>query len=193
VNRLTAIRAATLRILEKEGPEAVSMRRVARAASITPMAIYHYFPSRKALLDSVTHQEFAEFGAALAGQQATGSLEERLERNLDRFLDFALKRPRVFDYVFSQPRPGARRFPRDFAAGESPTFSVLAAMVAEGIRSGYFREGDPMEIALTLAAHTQGLVTLYRGARFSMSEKEFRALCKRSGKRVLDGLKRPGA
>ena len=44
-----AIRAAALRILETEGPEAVSLRRVATAVGITPMAIYHHFASREAM------------------------------------------------------------------------------------------------------------------------------------------------
>jgi hypothetical protein len=51
----TAERVAeeALRILEKEGENAVSMRRVAQAVGITPMAIYHHFPNREALLDFV--------------------------------------------------------------------------------------------------------------------------------------------
>ena len=31
---------------------------------------------------------------------------------LDGYLDYALARPKVFDYVFSQHRTDARRFPR---------------------------------------------------------------------------------
>ena len=43
-NTADRIANVALAILEKEGPEAVSMRRVAEAVGITAMAIYHHFP-----------------------------------------------------------------------------------------------------------------------------------------------------
>jgi AcrR family transcriptional regulator len=190
-NKLKSITAAALGLLERHGPDAVTMRRVARASGVTAMAIYHHFPSRKALLDSVTSEEFLKHAALLEVEPKTGSVEKRFEIVLDRFLDFALSRPRVFDYVFSQSREGARRFPRDFEKRTSPTFNLLADLVAEAIRSGVFRKGDVWEIALAIAAETQGMITLYRGGRFDLSEEDFRALCKRSAKRLFDGLKKP--
>jgi AcrR family transcriptional regulator len=191
-NKAEAIAAAALRLLESEGPEAVSMRRVARAAGVTAMAIYHHYPSRKVLLDAITAAEFARQAGLAESALRTArqsSLQRRLEILLNQTLDFALERPRVYDYVFSQPREGARRFPDDFRDGKSPTFNALVGLVEEGTRSGYFRKGDVWEIALTLGAQIQGLITLYRGGRFKLSHREFRNLCRRSTKRVLDGLK----
>jgi AcrR family transcriptional regulator len=188
--KLERIRATALKLLEKEGPEGVSMRRVAADSGITAMAIYHYFPSREALLDDITQAVFVEFGKQLASKSAGGTLNRRFRTNLDAFLDFALSRPRVYDYIISQPRAGARRYPKDFEQGKSPTFTVLAELCAEGVRTGHLRKGEVWEIALTLAAETQGLLTLYRGGRFAISENEFRKLCHRSSERVLHGLKK---
>jgi AcrR family transcriptional regulator len=188
-----AIRAAALRILEAEGPAAVSLRRVAADVGITAMAIYHHFPSREALLHDVCDAEFEQHAATLLANQRTagGSIEARLTRNLELFLDFALQRPHVYDFVFSQPREGARRYPEDFKARRSPTANVLADLVAEGMRTGLFRKGDVWEWTMAIGAQTQGLITLWRGGRFSLSEKEFRALCQRSARRLIDGLKNP--
>ena len=188
-----AIREAALRILETEGPEAVSLRRVATAVGITPMAIYHHFPSREALLHDVCDAEFDRHAALLVAdqQQAGGSIETRLTRNLDTFLDFALQRPHVYDFVFSQPRTGARRYPEDFKARRSPTANVLADLISEGMRTGLFRKGDVWEATLLMAAQTQGLITLWRGGRFSLGEQEFRALCHRFARRLVHGLEKP--
>lgn len=188
-----AIREAALRILETEGPEAVSLRRVATAVGITPMAIYHHFPSREALLHDVCDAEFDRHAALLVAdqQQAGGSIETRLTRNLDTFLDFALQRPHVYDFVFSQPRTGARRYPEDFKARRSPTANVLADLISEGMRTGLFRKGDVWEATLLMAAQTQGLITLWRGGRFSLGEQEFRALCHRFARRLVHGLENP--
>jgi AcrR family transcriptional regulator len=195
VSRTTAdaIRAAALRILEDEGPATVSLRRVAGAVGITPMAIYHHFPSREALLHDVCNAEFNRHAAVLLTHQekAGGSIEVRLRRNLETFLDFALKRPHVYVFVFSQPRPGARRYPEDFKARRSPTANVLADLIAEGMRTGLFRKGDVWEATLMMSAQTQGLITLWRGGRFSLTEKAFRALCLRVARGLVDGLKSP--
>jgi AcrR family transcriptional regulator len=190
IPKLDRIRATALKLLEKDGAESVSMRRVAAESGVTAMAIYHYFPSREALLGDITQTVFADFAKQLASKSAGGSLEQRFRKNLDAFLDFALSRPRVYDYIISQPRAGARRYPKDFQEGKSPTFNVLAELCAEGVRTGQFRKGEVWEIALTLAAETQGLITLYRGGRFAMSENEFRKLCHRSSEKVLHGLKK---
>jgi len=189
--KLGRIRASAMKLLEKRGPAGVSMRRVAAKSGVTAMAIYHYFPSRKALLEDIANEEFLNFGVHLAALGNEGTLEQRFQKRLDAFVDFALTRPRVFDYIFTEPRAGARRFPEDFEERKSATFNSLADLCAEAVRCGYFRPGDIWEIALTMAAHTQGMISLYRGGRFAVSEKEFRKLCHRSSERVLRGLRKP--
>jgi AcrR family transcriptional regulator len=189
-NKQARIATAALKLLEREGPEAVTMRRVARAAGVTAMAIYHHFSSRKALLDSITDAEFTRHASVLSATPATGSLDKRFARVLTTFLDFAFSRPRVFDYVFSQPREGARRFPDDFRERRSPTFNALMDLVDEAIRAEVFRKGDNWEIALAIAAQAQGMITLYRGGRFNLRDAEFRKLFLRTTKRLFDGLKR---
>jgi len=54
------ILAAARGLFEREGPAAVSMRRVAEAVGITPMAIYRHFPSRDALLKRISDDSFSE-------------------------------------------------------------------------------------------------------------------------------------
>lgn len=53
------------RILDRHGAEAVTMRAVAKAVGITPMALYRHFPDRDGLLNAIADQGFAEFAALL--------------------------------------------------------------------------------------------------------------------------------
>ncbi|WP_158751871.1 TetR/AcrR family transcriptional regulator [Acidobacterium sp. S8] len=176
-------------LLEEEGESAVSMRRVAQAVGITPMAIYHHFPSREALLNFVVDREFGKFLGYMQARPLRGSVQTRLLGSMDSYIDYAFERPRIFDYVFTQPRPNARRYPDDFRARRSPTLNPIADLVAEAMKSGYLKRDDVWEIALELWAHAHGYVTLYRGGRFHLSETEFRALVRRSLRRLLHGLK----
>jgi AcrR family transcriptional regulator len=165
------------------------MRRVAQAVGITPMAIYHHFPNREALLHFITDREFAKFLGYIQAVPARGSNESRLLKSMDAYIDYAFDRPRIFDYVFSQPRPNARRYPDDFRARRSPTLNPIADMVAHAMEAGYLKRDDVWEIALELWAHAHGYITLYHGGRFHLSEAEFRALVRRSLRRLIHGLK----
>jgi AcrR family transcriptional regulator len=179
----------TIRILEKEGEEAVSMRRVAQAVGITPMAIYHYFPNREALLHFVVDREFLKFADTILARPARGSHEARLLSSMDSYMDYAFAQPRIFNYIFSQPRPSARRYPEDFRASRSPTLNLIANTVSSAMDAGYLRRDDSWEVAFELWAHVHGYIALYQGGRFSLNETEFRALVRRSLRRLIHGLK----
>jgi len=183
------ISRAALAILETEGPDAVSMRRVADAVGITPMAIYHHFPSREALLNTVTNQEFATFLSYIEKRPTRGSPETQLVSAMEAYIDYAFDRPRIFDYVFAEPRPGARRYPDDFRARRSPTLNPIADAVRDAMHTGLLRKDDVWEVALELWALTHGYVALYRAGRFNLPEKEFRALVRRALRRLIHGLK----
>jgi AcrR family transcriptional regulator len=165
------------------------MRRVAKAVGITAMAIYHHFPNREALLQTITDREFAKLADNFDAVQTRGTPESKLLHVMDNYVDYALAHPRIFDYVFSQYRSDARRFPEDFVARRSPTLNRVSDTVEEAMRNGFLRKDDVWEVALELWAHVHGYITLYRAGRFSLSEEQFRRLYRRSLRRVLDGLK----
>jgi AcrR family transcriptional regulator len=190
-NNNTADRIArvALSILEKEGPEAVSMRRVASAVGITPMAIYHHFPDREALLNTVTDREFAKLLSHIQSHPLNGSVENRVTAVMEGYVDYAFKQPRVFDYVFSRVRSDARKYPQDFRARRSPTLNPIADMLGGEMEKGFLKKDEVWEVALGLWAHVHGYVMLYRAGRIDLSEKEFRKLLHRSLRRFLHGLK----
>ena len=165
------------------------MRRVAQAVGITPMAIYHHFPNREALLHTVTDNEFAKLLSYILAHPLRGSAEDKLILIMQGYSDYALANPRVFAYVFSSPRPGARRFPSDFRARRSPTAHPVADLVAELMQKRDLKQDDVWEVTLNLWSFVHGLVMLYHAGRFNLSEKQFRDLLRRSLRRLIRGLK----
>lgn len=184
------IARAARRLLDKEGVEAVTMRRVAAAVNITAMAVYRHYADRKALLNALADEGFQELAARLTAMQLSGNLEERLTRVLDMNLSFALENPRLFELMFITPREGARQYPRDFVAGKSPTANLFAELVREGVASGYFRETDVWAIVFDTGALWQGLIMLYLGGRVSLSASRYRAYCHESLRRYFDGIRK---
>lgn len=178
-----------LRILEAEGPEAVSMRRIARTLGVTPMAIYHHYPDREALLLSLVYGEIARLAALADDVVATRTRRNKLVRIVDAYLDYAFERPHVFDYVFTLPRRQDVRYPDGFRARRSPTLTPVADDIAVAMKTGELKKGDAWEIAMQFWAHAHGYVTMYRAGWFELEEQEFRALYHRAVRRLLHGLK----
>jgi AcrR family transcriptional regulator len=184
------ISEAALGLLETAGPDAVTMRAVAAAAGVTPMAIYYHFRNRDALLKSLTENEFLKLREALeeTGWRDLTAPFDRLARMMKGYFLYALAHPRLYDYVFSKSLRDARRFPEDFRARRSPTLTPIADCVAEAMDCGALKQDDVWEIALQLWAQAHGYVALYRAGRFTLSEAGFLELCGRSLRRILDGL-----
>lgn len=176
-------------LFERGGAEAVSMRRVAEAVGLTPMAIYRHFPSRDALLKRISDDSFDEIARHWLARNRGGDVLARVIALQRIYLDYALAHPHLFDHAFSARRADARKYPEDFRAGLSPTLTVAAEAVSEAMQVGLLREDDAWDVAMTLWAHTHGLVALYRAGRFSYDEAQFRRFYDASLQRLLDGLK----
>src|SRR5580698_5759319 len=108
--RTTASRIASAarRLLNTQGAEAVTMRRVAAAVGVTPMAIYRHYPDRASLLNTLADEGFEELADRLAFKKFSGGVEERLTRMMEIYLEHALQKPRLFELMFLKPRAGAR-------------------------------------------------------------------------------------
>lgn len=183
------ILSSALALFEDGGAEAVSMRRVADGAGISPMAIYRHFSNREALLKRLSDASFQ----AIARDWQTHAVHpdplQRLPALLTPYLDYALQHPHLFDHAFSIRRDDARRFPEDFRNRQSPTVNVIADAIVEGIELGVIRKDDPWDVAMTLWAHAHGLITLYRAGRFSYDDVQFREFYLQSLERMIHGIK----
>jgi AcrR family transcriptional regulator len=171
--------------------DAVSMRRVAASAGITPMAIYRHFADRDALLRAVSDDLGAHLRELWVDPDPAADPETLLREQLRRFLDFALGQPRLYRFLMIDGWTRARRYPQDFRRSEGPAFARVVELVASLMERGVWRSDDPLEVALTLTSQTQGLVQLYLSGRMDMSEDDFRALCERAMWRMVHGVSTP--
>jgi len=183
------IEGATRRLLDREGSQAVTMRRVAKLVGITPMALYRHVADRDDLLNRIASRGFEELAARALHQAMPVEPERKLMAILDVFLDFAFDKPRMFELMFLTRRKGARQFPSDFRTGKSPTAGISVSALEAGMQEGIFRRDDVWEISFETGAMLQGLVMLYVGGRVEMQQEEFRALCHRAFRRYVNGIR----
>jgi AcrR family transcriptional regulator len=183
------IASAALAILIDEGAQAVTMRRVAADAGVTAMATYRHYPNRDALLRTVADTAFAELGKDWGKRRKALDFESRFDGLTDDFLDFALGKPNLYTFLITERRDEVRQFPEEFREGGSPAFAPVVEAVEQGMREGLLRPDDSLEVTLAITMPAMGLVQLYLGGRINLLEHDFRALCKRTIGRVLNGLR----
>jgi AcrR family transcriptional regulator len=120
VSRRDRVRAATTgeiketarRILVAQGPEAVSLRAIARDMGMTAPALYRYFGSREDLLRQVCGDIFSEIAtdiraaAARAGDESGGDVTAKLIAACREFRRWALTHREEFGLLFGTPLPG---------------------------------------------------------------------------------------
>ena len=141
------------------GVEALSMRVVAERVGVSAAAIYHYFPSKQALVNRVVYLAFERFGGYLrqaAESEPAGSLE-RVVALGKAYLRFALENQAYFRVMFSIGAKDARTL------GELPEgggYHLLREAVAEAIAAGVLRGEDPDLLSMYLWSTVHGLVTL---------------------------------
>ncbi len=95
---------ASLRLLDSEGVEALSLRRLAEEVGVSRQAPYHHFRDKQALLAAIGEQGFALLGQlqTRVTDDVTLSLNERLYRAVLGYLNFALDHHALYRLMFGQ-------------------------------------------------------------------------------------------
>jgi AcrR family transcriptional regulator len=105
--------AAALTIIDDEGVEALSMRRLGQALDRNPMVIYRHAADKDALLDGVVERVVSELGADRDpdGAAPDGDWQASLRRTAHTFRRVALTHPHVVPLLVTRPlsNPLARR------------------------------------------------------------------------------------
>ncbi len=160
---------------DAEGLDGLSMRDIASAVGITPMAIYRHYANKQALIDALVLDALAEWSAIVAAVPPADPISWL--RAIGRaHLDFALETPRRYEMAFLLHSDKARRYPDDFVAGHSPAGALQLRLLNELVAQGLMTPEAPVEMLITNAGLSQGLITLYRAGRIAGGEAAFRKL-----------------
>jgi AcrR family transcriptional regulator len=160
------ILAAAAKLLEREGPPGVTTRAVCAAAKITAPTLYHHFGDKDGLLDALIARGAQEFLAAKHGTAPSADALVDLRGGWDRFVAFALERPRLFSLMVERATKNPEmaegvhgvmreRFERLRAAGRLRTdveFATRALEAAAGGVMTMFSQGASREEIVATSA-----------------------------------------
>ena len=145
-----------LEILDAEGPDGISMRRLGDALGVEAMALYHYFPNKDAILDGVLARIIEETGPAMPLEHAPADWKAVM-------LSGPASAGRA---IQAHPNAGWLLLGRQYSTAES--FQMLEAPL-EILRSAGFEGQELVDAAHAIFAYTAGWYFLSSGQGGSWS------------------------
>jgi AcrR family transcriptional regulator len=154
-----ALLTSASEILESEGPDGLSVRRIAAAAGVAPMGVYNHFESKFGIVEALYIQGFGRLAEAMAAMAEIDDPAEALLEGARAYRALALAQPMAYQVMFLRAVPGFE--PSDPALTSCTRgFDLLVATVQRAIRAGVIAPGAPTETAQMIWASIHGWVSL---------------------------------
>jgi AcrR family transcriptional regulator len=157
---------AASRLLEAEGPDALTMRRIAAAAGCSTSVLYTMFGGKSGVAEGLWREGFERLRQALEQAEGDDPLA-RLAAMGRAYRTNALANRAYYAVMFQRPIPGFQPSAEAYEESLRP-LRLLVDAVADCIRAGVFRDADPAHVAGVLWAAAHGAVSLelagYEGA-----------------------------
>lgn len=95
---------ASLDLIDREGLEALSLRRLAEMVGVSRQAPYHHFRDKQALLAAIGERGFVQLNCNLQKvvEDESAPLDQRLYQAVLNYLDFALANPALYELMFGR-------------------------------------------------------------------------------------------
>ena len=146
---------AALDIIASEGPDAVSMREVARRAGVSHQAPYHYFGDRAGIFAAITEEGFTEFARVLRDVLAS---PDPLASSLRAYVTFAFSNLGHFKVMFRSDICGISEN-LDAATAANDAFDVVTE-IARAINKRDVVGDEALLLPTLMWSQAHGLATL---------------------------------
>jgi TetR/AcrR family transcriptional regulator len=157
-----ALLEVSLELFVRRGYAGTTVRDIARAAKVSPGLMFHYFPSKDALLQA--HVKLIADGIQSVGHQLVSSTQpvdtfravahatlESLNQAFSRNLFLLANQVLSLDSIPS----AAKRM-----VSKSTTIEASATLIALGQRKGQIRKGNPLALAVAFWGAIQGVAEI---------------------------------
>jgi AcrR family transcriptional regulator len=160
-----AILEAAQRVLAAEGPEALSIRRIATEAGVAPMSVYNRFDGKHGVVEALFLQGFERLQREFAAVDESDVMDA-LDECGRRYRSLALTHPGSYAVMFDDVIPEFD--PSDRCKLQAAaSFTELVEIVRRGQASGRIVDGEAIDVAQQIWEVVHGAVSLeLRGLGF---------------------------
>jgi AcrR family transcriptional regulator len=150
-----ALVLAALAEAEQGGPEAISIKALAKKLGVSQPAPYRHFADREALLQAVTAEAFRQFNAVLREASGKPSKRSKLSRFAQAALDFGLRRNGIYRLMFASRTMACAEADSELHLAAHETLALLIEAL-EAPAVGLLRERQALQVWVAL----HGVITL---------------------------------
>lgn len=157
-NLPAALIAAGLKLIEKKGVRALTLREIGARVGVSRMAAYRHFADKEDLLAAIREAGFEQFGKVLeqARSKAAKNFAARFKAMALAYVRFAAEHPAHFEVMFAW---NPHRLAPPSPAG-ARAFGILEQTIREGQEAGDVRPGDSVALARLAWAQVHGISML---------------------------------
>jgi AcrR family transcriptional regulator len=177
------------RLLVEEGPQALSMRRVAREVNASTQVLYTMFGGKEGLANELFLEGFRKLTRAHGESSRSEDPLRHLYERAETYFENALANPNYYRVMFFDAIPGFRPS-EETLARTWRTFDALSEAVRACARAGLFAREvgeEPREAALSLWSAAHGVVSLHLAGHLP-DEGESRRVFVATMRSVVEGL-----
>ncbi|NLE16683.1 MAG: TetR/AcrR family transcriptional regulator [Spirochaetales bacterium] len=155
------ILTAANQIAEKEGFDAISIRKIAKMIEYTPSLIYHYFASKEEIVSVLLKQGYAKLATSLAtAAKSVEAPKQKLTAMTRAFLKTALEIPQEFTIVHTDDAESVVQHTSYLfkGAAEKRIAIQMLARCIQDMNQGREMDDEQSELtAQSIAAATMGM------------------------------------
>ena len=145
------------KLLAEEGPQALSLRKLATEVGTSTTAVYSLFGGKPELMTAIYAEADRRFGADLSAVEPTEDPLADLARLALAYRNFALTNPHLYVVMFGRECPEEKG---ELDPEHDQTFGPLLDLVRRASAAGLLLDVDPVDIAMGLWAIVHGLMSL---------------------------------
>ncbi|SDM44655.1 TetR/AcrR family transcriptional regulator [Nonomuraea jiangxiensis] len=148
-------------LLESDGADSLTMRRIAAEAGCTTTVIYTMFGNREGLAEALYLEGFERFRRFLESVPQRRNPLEHLTALGPAYRQACLSEPGYYSLMFERAIPGFEPSERARTLARA-ALNILDRVIADCISAGYLAPTQPRKIADALWAAAQGAISLER-------------------------------
>ncbi|HET7016880.1 MAG TPA: TetR/AcrR family transcriptional regulator [Streptosporangiaceae bacterium] len=162
-----ALLTASLKLIEADGLAALSLRRVAREAGVSPGAPYHHYKDRAAVLAALAAQGFRMLADDLiAATSAAANPVEALSALIRAYVAFAQRQPAYFRLMF-RPELSESRLDPEAKEAEHAAEACLESTVTALVDTGKIAPAQAKPFTVLIWSLGHGLASLWLDGHLS--------------------------
>ncbi|MCZ8157212.1 MAG: TetR/AcrR family transcriptional regulator [Leptospira sp.] len=189
-----ALIAASLRLLEEEGYQSFSLRKVAKLAGVSQAAPYRHYKDQESLIADVACEGFvllAEKLQKIRNKFKNSSLLQFRESGL-AYVEFALRHPDLFQIMYGNQIQNHSEYPT-LRQSEDLPFQILLDIISETKKEGRLVAVDIQKTTIAAWTMVHGIAMLLLGKQVmfrSSNLKEAKQMTKELIEQLYTGLKK---